>query len=49
MNQRKAFLFLGLTILAWSIFWHGAIRIIAVRYAAKKGDSPAASGLLVAV
>lgn len=49
MNQRKAFLFLGFVILAWSIFWHGAIRIVATRYAAKKGESPAASGLLVAV
>lgn len=47
MNQRKAYFFFGLQVLLWSIFWHGAIRIISVRRAAQKGDSPAASGLLV--
>lgn len=50
MDQRKAFFFLGITILAWTIFWNTAIRIAATRHASKKGgDSPALSGLLVAV
>jgi hypothetical protein len=48
MDQRKAFFFFGLMVLVWSVFWHGAIRVIATRHAAKKGgDSPAMSGLLV--
>lgn len=50
MDQRRAFLMFGLWVLAWTIFWNGAIRISAVRQAARKGnDSPALSGLLVAV
>lgn len=49
MDQRKAFLFFIFMVLVINVFWHTAIRIAAVHYAARKGDSPAASGLLVAV
>jgi len=48
MDQRKAFFFFGFMILVWTVFWNGAIRIIAVRFDDKKqGGSPAARGLLV--
>lgn len=49
MDQRKAFFMFGLMILVWTIFWNVGIRVAATRYAAKKGESPAASGLLVAI
>ena len=47
MDQRKAFFMFGFMILVWTVFWNGALRTIATRHAAKKGESPAASGLLV--
>ena len=49
MDQRRAFLFFGFMILIWTIFWNTGIRIAATRYTVMKGDSPAASGLLVAI
>lgn len=49
MDQRKAFFFFGVMILVWTIFWNTSIRIVATRWAAKKGTSPAASGLLIAI
>lgn len=48
MDSRKAFLFSGVVILAWVVFWHGALRIVALRRTANTG-SPAARGLLVLV
>lgn len=45
MDQRKAFLFFGVMVLVWTVFWQGAIRVIALRYS----HHPAARGLLVAV
>ena len=45
MDQRKAFLFFGFTVLVWMIFWTGAIRAIALKHP----DHPAARGVLVAV
>lgn len=48
MDQRKAFFFFGFAILVWTVFWNGAIRVIAVRQDARKdGGSPAARGLLI--
>ena len=49
MDQRKAFFFFGFMVLVWSIFWHGAIRMIAIRHAAKQPnkESAAVSGLLI--
>jgi len=49
MDQRRAFLFFGFMILIWTIFWNTGIRLAAVRWAANHGESPAASGLLVAI
>lgn len=50
LDGRKAFLFFGFMVLVWSIFWQGAFRIAAVRRSAQtNGNSPAASGLLVAL
>lgn len=43
MDQRKAFLFFGFMVLVWSVFWQGALRVIALRYP----NSAAARGLLV--
>jgi hypothetical protein len=45
MDQRKAFLFFGFMVLVWSVFWQGALRVIALRNA----QSPAARGLLVSL
>lgn len=45
MDQRKAFLFFGFMVLVWSIFWQGALRIIALR----NSHSPVARGLLVSI
>lgn len=50
MNERRAFFWLGFMVLVWSVFWAGAIRVIAVRRDAKSANgSPAARGLLVAL
>lgn len=45
MDQRRAFLFFGLMVLVWSIFWQGALRVIALR----NSQSPIARGLLVSI
>lgn len=42
MDQRKAFLFFGFMVLVWSIFWNGALRLIAIKHP----NSPLARGLL---
>lgn len=45
MDQRKAFLFFGLMVLVWSVFWQGALRVIALRFP----ESPIGRGLLVSL
>lgn len=47
--ERRAFLFFGLMVLVWTIFWNVGLRTVAIRANAKTGDSPAFRGLLVAV
>lgn len=42
MNGRRAFFAFGFWVLAWIVFWHGAIRTVALRY----GNKPWARGLL---
>jgi len=45
VDQRKAFLFFGFMVLVWSVFWQGALRVIALKYP----NSPMAKGLLVSL
>lgn len=48
MDQRKAFFWFGFLILVWTVFWNGAIRIIALRHDAKSpSGSPASRGAMV--
>lgn len=54
MDQRRAFLFLGLVILFWTIFWNTGFRRWAVWQNAKNPDSgskvnAAARGMLIAI
>lgn len=47
MDQRKAFFWFGFLILVWTVFWNGAIRIIALRHDANSGGSAVSRGLMV--
>jgi len=42
MDGRRAFFMFGFWVLVWTVFWHGAIRTIALKY----GNHPAFKGLL---